>query len=214
VTKPAPSIPLVPDGAEFSFGDSPFHVKGVLYQGTQTYFTKQVPGGLPALLDAIDQPPLREFIAQKFLASSRYDVMPVHALIEYESRAVGQDVATYLRARSSWQAAQDIHGVYRVMLRLASPERVMQRLPRLLIQMFDFMSADLEETGAGERLVSFAGVPRPLETWVRVAFGVYTETAITLAGAKGASVSFLDSSPDGVRAGVPLLRLRLRVAWT
>jgi hypothetical protein len=186
----------------------------VLFAGTQAYFEKEVDGGLAKLLDTIDAPPLRDFIAQKFLASSRYDVMTVPALIAYEARAVGQDLETYLRDRAKWQAEQDIHGVYRVMLRLASAEQVMKRLPRLLIQMFDFMTADIEDPGARERIVCFSGLPAPLETWVRIAFSVYIETSLTIAGAKSVDVSFLDAERESAKAGIALNRLRLRVRWS
>ena len=64
--KAAPIPPVVPKGAEFAFGKSPFHAKGVLYLGTQSFFAEH--NGLDALANAIEEPELREFITQRFLA--------------------------------------------------------------------------------------------------------------------------------------------------
>lgn len=97
--------PLVPTGATFAFGKSPFHVKGVLYAGTQSYFEKRVPGRMATLLAEIGPSPLRDFIAQRFLVSSRYDVMPVPALIAHEGRAMGTDRLDLMRPRRAAQRA-------------------------------------------------------------------------------------------------------------
>lgn len=208
------SVPLVPRGAEFGFGQSPFHVKGVLYIGTQSYFRERVPGGLEALVETIGPGPLADFIAQPFLASSRYDVMPVPALIEHEARTVGQSLATYLDARTRWQADRDLHGVYRFILRFVHPSRVMARLPQLLVAMFDFPALEVETLGESERLATFQRIPAPLEPWLRVGFSVYTERALRHAGAGEVHTDFTDSSDEGYEAGLRMRTMRMRVRWS
>jgi hypothetical protein len=204
----------VPRGATFAFGASPFRVKGGLYANTQTYFEKEIPGGVATLYAEIGDGPLRDFISQRFLVSSRYDVMPVPALIAHEARATNADLATYLRRRTAYQANADIHGVYRVLLALASPDRVIERLPKLLVQMFDFATVDFEDHGEGVRVATFGGIPEPLEPWLRIGFSVYAETALRFAGAKDVDASFLDSADEGTKVGLPIRRMRLRIVWT
>src|SRR6516225_6947328 len=105
-------------------GTGPFHVKGVVYLGTQKYFTNDVPNGMARLAETIDDPLVRDFIAQRFLAASWYDVLPVAPLIRAEAEVCGQTVAQYMRKRAAFQAREDIGGVYRWLLKLASPELV------------------------------------------------------------------------------------------
>jgi len=210
-----PSLPpVVPANARFTFAESPFRVKGVLYIGTQTYFERNVPGGLGTLLEAIEDDTLRDFIGQKFLASSRYDVMLVPALIAREADAVGQPLDVYLRARTEWQARQDINGVYRMLLRLVSPDAVAKRLPRLLVQMFDFPEVDVVALDGGTRLATFHHIPKPLEHWLRIAFEVYAQTAITLAGGHDVDINFDQSTDEDLKAGLRMRALRMHVSWS
>ena len=205
--------PPVPPGARFAFGESPFRVKGVLYLGTQTYFERNVRGGLQALLDVIEEAELRDFIGQHFLPSSRYDVMPVPALIVHEALAVGKSLEDYLDERTTWQATQDIHGVYRFLLKLASPELVVKRMPQVLVQMFEFPTAEMEMQGERDALVTFHRIPVPLEQWLRIGFSVYGRTALTLAGAKNVALDFDRSSDEGTEAGLRMRTLRMNIRW-
>jgi hypothetical protein len=141
--KLVPIPPLVPVGAEFAFGRSPFHAKGVLYLGTQSFFAENVRGGLDALASEIQDEALRAFITQKFLPASLYDVMAVPALVAYEARALRMGHDDYLLHRTRYQAKKDLGGVYAWLLRLASPRLVATRLPRIMLQMFDFAQAEV-----------------------------------------------------------------------
>lgn len=204
--------PSTPDGATFAFGASPFHAKGVLYLGTQSFFEANLRGGLAAFAADIDRPELRAFITQKFLAASWYDVMPVPALIAYEARALRMELEQYLLHRTRWQAKKDLGGVYGWVLKLASPEMVMSRLPRIFLQMFDFGTLDATPVKDHHARMALGAIPEPLERWLTTAFGVYCDTALKLAGAVR-SESRVTTSPDGARAGVPLVKLTCDVSW-
>lgn len=77
---------------DVAFGESPFRAKGTLYRATHSDFEHNLHGGFQALLDAIEEPELREFVGQHFLASTRYDVMPVPAIAECSAKVVGRTV--------------------------------------------------------------------------------------------------------------------------
>jgi len=182
----------MPRGGNSSFyapGKSPFHVKGGIYLGTGKYFAAVVPGGMEALYAQIDDPLLLAFIQQKFLPSSWYDVLPVAPLIRAEARAVGIGVADYLKARTVFQAKEDIGGIYRFLLKLVSPESACLRLPGLLSQIFDFGSHQSKRMGPTHLEFTLAGYPRVLWEWYVNAFSVYGETAMKLSGAKTVSLS-------------------------
>lgn len=205
--------PLVPPGARFAFGKSPFHVKGVLFQGTQAFFEQNVQGGVATLASEITQPELREFIQGNFLTAGWYDVMPVPALIAYEARALRMGLAEYLLHRTRYQAKRDLGGVYGWVLRIATPSMVVTRLPRVMSQMFDFATTEVVRETDHEVEMRFAGIPAVLEQWLHTAIVVYAETALKLAGARS-----VETSPPRVESakdvdGVRVVTLSCRVTW-
>lgn len=194
-------------------GTGPFHVKGVLYLGTQKYFQNEVPEGLAKLASTLDDPTVRDFIQQKFLASSWYDVLPVAALIRAEAEVCNQTVPSYLRKRAAFQAREDISGVYRWLLKLASPETVALKLPRLLTQIFDFGDSYTERLDDHSVRIELREFPGVLTEWYTTAFEVYAETAIGLAGAKNIAL-VLKPTPTGKHAtGVQLVNLSGDLHW-
>ncbi len=210
-----PSIPpLVPSGAQFVLGESPFRAKGVLYIGTQTFFDEHLRGGASELYGDIREPELAAFISQRFLPSGWYDVMPVPVLIAYEARALRMDLAEYLRHRTRWQAQRDLSGVHRWLLKMASPRMVATRLPKVMTQMFDFASAEIASSSSDQALVHLDGIPAVLNEWFHNALGVYAETALKLAGARRVDTSVDGSTGSGERAGIALNRLTLRLRWS
>src|SRR5581483_330625 len=182
--------------------------------GTQKYFASQAPGGLESLWAQISDPALLAFIQQKFLPSSWYDVLPVYELIRAESRVFGLTVARYLQQRARFQIAQDVGGVYRVLLKLTSSESVALKLPRILTQVLDFGTHDAKQVEPGRVEAVLAGYPAMLWEWYENAFQVYAQRALELAGARGASAAVRDPEPDGERNGVELIRFRIECRWS
>jgi hypothetical protein len=209
-----PSVPRTAIASPFPIGESPFRVKGVLYQGTQSFFGTKVKGGRPALLGAIDDERLRAFIDQKFLPSSWYDVLPVYPLIQAEARACNLPLNVYLRARSEWQAEQDMGGVYKVLLKLANPAAVIERLPRVGAQLFNFVTS--EPLDSAERMRSFAlpGMPAILVPWYSNGFVIYAQHALRLAGARSVQVVMDKPDPQGQLHGVDVVRVKYTITWT
>src|SRR5690349_4733816 len=66
----------------FAPGESPFRGKGVTYRNFVDYVEEHLPGGRERLLAAIADPALRAFAAQRFLAGTFYDQMPMIPIFE------------------------------------------------------------------------------------------------------------------------------------
>jgi hypothetical protein len=196
----------------FPVGESPFHVKGVLYQGTLSFFENNVRGGAQALFDEVRDPELLRFIQQRFLPSSWYDVLPAPLLIEAEAHAMRLGVEPYLLHRTKWQAARDLGGLYRFVLKLASPEMVIKRLPRVALQMFDFATAHTE-VGTKQATGRIQGIPLLLADWLQLSMGVYMETALRHAGAEGVLVETLPRKAEPTQHGTPIVTLGYEVLW-
>lgn len=197
-----------------AIGSSPFHVKGLVYARTKSYFDAHVPGGSAALLDSLRDPSLRQFFSQQFLAMSWYDALAIEPMVEAEAAMTRQSVASYLKRRAGWQAEEDIKSVYALLLRIASPERVAAAMPRLMARIIDFgelVTKPLGDHGVEMRLL---GMPQTLAAWYEGGFTAYCERALTLAGARHVTFELGPQNVTGERAGVPLIDLQLDVAWS
>ncbi|NUP13139.1 MAG: hypothetical protein HOW73_44430 [Polyangiaceae bacterium] len=205
---------MIPRGAQFKFLESPFRVKGVLYQGTQAFFNDNLQAGIGALVAEIASPELRDFITQPFLASGWYDALPVPALVAYEARALRMTVNDYSLYRTRYQARRDLGGVYAWVLRIARPQDVALRLPAVMVRMFDFAKCDVACVQDGTLETIFRGIPAPLEPWLRNGLLIYAQTALKLAGAKTVELEQMNAPVEGERAGVPLVMMHVRLRWS
>ena len=70
-----------------------------------------------------------------------------------------------IREAARWQAKRDIGGVFKLILKLASPELVARALPRASMQYFEFGAARGELLGRGRLRAVQTGVPLPLVPW-------------------------------------------------
>ncbi len=196
-----------------AIGESPFHVKGLVYLRTRGYFDAHVPGGFRGLLDSIPDPALRDFISQQFLAMRWYDALPVDALVRAEAAQTHQTVSAYLKKRAGWQAEEDIKSVYSLLLRIASPERVANHLPRLMAQIVDFGTLAVSPVPSGGVVMRMGGMPTVLVPWYQGGFTAYAERALLLAGAKKVAYDVGELKPAGERSGVPLVDLVVTLRW-
>jgi hypothetical protein len=194
-------------------GQSPFHVKGLIYARTHMYFTEHVEGGPAAVVEHLPSEALRTFFQQTFVASTWYDALPMAPLIQAEAKACGQPVKDYLAQRAGWQAEQDIHTVYRLLLKLASPAMVAARLPTLISRVIDFGAPTILERLERQLRLVVRGMPDVLGEWYSGAMTAYGERALSLAGAKTPSV-FVESAAAGeVVHGVPTSELTFCLTW-
>lgn len=194
--------------------DSPFRTKGVLFLGTRTFFESHHERGIEAVADQLPEGRLRAFLRQKFLAGGQYEVLVVPALVAAEARAMRQSQDDYLLQRTIWQAKQDIHGVYRLMLKLTSPETVVVRVPKVVTQMFNFGNTRSTMSGPKSADMEAQGIPAALVPWLSIAFKVYVETAVVLAGAKTCTLTAGRPLVEPSQSGFPMRTYRARLDWT
>jgi hypothetical protein len=192
---------------------SRYHVKGLVYMRTHEFFAEKVPGGSAALLPLLTRE-LRDFFSQTFLASGWYDALPIASLVRAEAKAMGHSVADYLEARAGWQAEKDIHTVYRMLLRLASPGLVAGRLAKMMGQVLDFGKTEILERRTDGMKAVVRGMPEALGEWYSGGLTVYAMRALAIAGAKQPSCRMVGAhlvaaDPDGV----PLADLSYDLSW-
>lgn len=199
------SIPFEP-------GESPFRIKGMAYRGHLDYVAANVPGGIDAMLGAL-QPAQRRFFEQPFLAASLYDVFPLAQAGIPCGRLTQQSFLDFVRHRSEAQAASDVGGVYKVLLAFASPEAVATRLPRLVSQYEDFTDVEMQRPTESAVEGSARGLPRALFPWYATVCDAYVRVVVTKAGAKSCKLE-ATATPAGEAHGVPVVDMDFEISWS
>jgi len=193
--------------------ESPFRVKGVLYLGTKSYFDDHVQGGFEKLRQTLGPGALRDFIDQRFLPSGLYEVLHVPHLIAAEAAATGQSERAYLRRRTEHQAAIDMGGIHKILLKVASPEMVVVRLPKVMTQMYNFGETKITQLGPREFDLRVDGVPGDLGPWLETALEIYVESALVASGAKTPLVTMQRPIVLSRVNGYPMIGLSLLTRW-
>jgi hypothetical protein len=200
-------------------GESPFHVKGLVYQGLAEFFDASVPGGTPAVHAYAgredESGSLGRFLATSFVAGSWFDALPVEPLTEAAARVRGTTHAKLVREAAAFLARRDLRGVYKFALAGATPDVLAMRLPGLTMRYFDFGAADAERVGEQTILCVRSGVPESLARWFVWVMEGYVPTALTLAGAVDVRVNANEPRREtSTSTSAAIVRLEFRIAWT
>jgi len=202
----APALTVAP-------GSGPFHIKGLVLHGLLEYVTQNVPGGPARVIDGIADPLIREYMKRSFLAASRYDIIPFLHTLAAAANVLCMPTSRFVAEHGAWQAERDVSGVYRLLLKVASPETVAKRLGLAWARYFDFAHLDVLSVTPGCVVLGVRQMPAVLVPWYKIAARAAGDTIIRLAGATDIKVGFTHLEPDGESAGFPLRRFELRRTW-
>jgi hypothetical protein len=194
-------------------GEGPFRAKGTLYKGLVASTDARCPGGYSAVLEGIDDERLKHFLMQNFLAASWYDVMPLLAFSKMAAQVANVPHSKYARDGARFTANRDIHGVHRFFLKLASPKLVADRLPRLMLQYFDFGRVEGGAIGPRSYEMFAREIPEPVAQWLMLMIEGFVPVALQLAGAKSVVAKIDTPEPNGSAKGVALVSTRLHLTW-
>ena len=196
------------------FGMSPFNTKGLVYVGAKDYYQAHVPGGLPAVCQAIEDPDLRAFFQQEFVSHRKYDILPLVPISAAAAAAVGVSSSELVRANARWLAERDIHGIYSIFLKLSSPRLVAPMLPKASLQYFSFGTAKGEMEDSHCLLAYQSGLPVLLAPWMMWAVSGFAPVALEMAGAKQVTVRQHGGLTDErTFHGHPICKLTWRIQW-
>ncbi len=194
---------------------SPFLVKGLVYQGACTYYEKNVPGGLAAVLRTLADPALAAFLQQPFAADEKYDVLPMVQISRAAAEVAAISEQRMVGENARWMAQRDIGGFLKMILHFSSPKIVATMLPMAAHQYFDFGSAEGKLVGPSALQAAQHGVPTKLAPWMMWAVMGFAPVALELAGAKSVRVQQVgELSITGKQAGFEICTLTWRILWT
>ncbi len=208
----APTPPL-PETTPFPPGESPFRVKGISYKSFLEHMEVRAPGGAAAVIAALPDPALRAFFGQRFLVGSWYDILPIAPLHATAAKLLGMSEEAFGRMQSRYQADKDINGIYRILLKLASPAGLLQRMPALTAQYQDFSRSSVEMVDKKSARAVYEGMPRMLLPWYLPATEAYTVRVLECAGAKRPRMTIHPPEPYATVRTVETIRLRIDIAW-
>lgn len=201
------------DNLSMAPGTSPFRVKGHVYRGILDHLEGMVPGGAYAVRGELRDSETRAFFEQSFLASDWYDILPAQPLIVASARLAGVPFLQLTRQVARAQAYRDIHGIYRFVLKLASPETVISRMSRATAQYFDFGATELKALTTGHACLERTGVPSPMVGFYCGMTEGFVAVAMELTGARDVRVRPSRPVHDGQRAGVETMTIPFDVRW-
>ncbi len=203
-TKPLPFAP----------GQSPFHVKGLVYKGHLDWVAANCPGGVEAQNRAFADPRVAAYFEQRFLPSSWYDLLPAIAAAYVVARLCGTTLAEFLRVRARHQAERDLGGIYRLLLKFTSPNQVVTRYAAVQSQYFDFGASSARLVGPGHAIVERRQFPVMMVDWMTPVQETFAQVAVAAAGGKRVKVETPPPPPDEPVHGVATVCLSCVITWT
>jgi serine/threonine protein kinase len=194
-------------------GESPFHIKGMPYRGLLYFVAKSLPGGVEAFTAALEDPRLRAFVGQTFLATVRYDVLPMLPLFTTLARLLDVQFNALVQGAAASKARYDARTVYQRILSGGSPSEIASRITRFGAQYYDFGKMAGENTGPKTFVLLHSGVPAYLSPWYAPMHVSYTAEVARLCGAEEVETSSCDIVLDGSQGAFPLVRIRSAFRW-
>ncbi|MDI1442967.1 hypothetical protein [Polyangium sp. 6x1] len=201
------------DGIPFAPGTSPFRCKGVLYVDTLDFIDENVRGGRAAVLERVTNAALREFLGRVFVVGGWYDVFPLLAMHGSVSMVAGQPFLEVIRMISRARIPRQFTGLYRFLLKMASPEMTMRNLARISGTYYDFVRVDVAEVRPRTFASSASGVPAVAAPAYMAATEIGVVHALELAGARRVRHRWLSQVPEGRAHGMDVVCVRREVSW-
>jgi hypothetical protein len=202
-----------PEALPAAPGKSPFLAKGHIYRGMLGDFETTVPGGAARAVALIEDDAAREFFRQSFLPGGWYDILPALPLAVASSRGAGRTLSQMSREGARMAAERDVNGVYRFLLKVASPDRVIRAVLRASGQYFAFGSADCVKHEPGHAVIRKLGAPASLVPWFAPTLEGFIGAVMEFAGARDVRVLTRPPEPDGRLQGLETVTLTFEVRW-
>lgn len=204
--EPWPPLPCAP-------GDSPFRIKGMPYRGLAVMVARAVPGGMDGFCNALDDARLAPFFRQTFLASGRYDVLPLVPLFATLARILKMPFEALVTEASAAQAKYDAKTVFKAMWSTTTVEGIAERIRRFGLQYFDFGEYEGTVPEPNRLVLVHPGVPEYLFPWYSPMHLSYTVTCARGAEPIEIVSATNEATPAGTVRGYPVVTSRTEIRW-
>lgn len=168
---------------------------------------------MSALLDAIADVRIHAFLKTRFLASSRYDILPFMPLNVAAAKLLGKTLHGLSRDTGAAQGLFDAKGVYRSLVESRSLADLESRLPRFGSLYYDFGTFTGRLVAPGHVVVRRTGLPRFIHDWYAPMQAAYVEAIVRELGASFVEVTPRPPEPSLRRGPFELCVLDSDVKW-
>lgn len=192
---------------------SPYKIKGNAYRRAIERFQRDL-GGLEKVLELANNATLTGFYAQPFMASSWYDVFPLPLIHQAGALLMNQPYDEYIEERSRETFEKDVRGIYRMVLKVMSPQTVVSRLARIQSQYFSFAETTCKEAGKNAAQLKSVGFPAMIARFYVPVLRAYTSGAVQSSGGQDVRVQATTGTESPGPHGVPLTDVTLDVSWS
>lgn len=127
-------------------------------------------------------------------------------------RLTGVPFLEFVRARTDWQARQDLGSLYRFLLRFVTAEALALRVPTIAARYFDYVKARSGTPEEGTVPGILEGIPLELVPWWIALLEAYVAAVLELAGRFSASFENGPFEEIGEKDGRRLVRIHTRVS--
>lgn len=194
-------------------GDGPYGIKGSAFNGVKTYMEKHVPGGMKALLEQSKDENLTKFMNQPFLPSAFYDVFAIALLRYHAAKMLEIDYDQHVFDGAAHQFNLDINGVYKVLLRVVSPMKVISRVAAATNNYFNFAPAAVEKVDNNSAILFRTDFPEKLIAWYKPTARAYAHEAVRVTGGKVLHNEFSIEKTGNKQDEQDLVTVRLDIRW-
>ena len=201
------------DAVPFAPGEAPYHCKGVNYTDLFVYMDEQIPGGRAAVFERLKNSRLIPFLQQRFVNVGWYDVFPLVSLQRTAAVAMELPHLEFVRRFAKWTFPRQVHGIYKFLLKLTTPDMMTRSLPRAANQFFDFLRVDVEQMKPGMYRSRASNIPEMLAPPYMVSSESGVVTLLELSGAKGIRHRWLAPTDDGEAYGIKLVAVTREISW-
>lgn len=192
---------------------SGFNMKGNAWLGVQEFIQQTVPGGLAAVAAELPAE-IQSFIAQQFVPAGWYDILPIEELTRASARAASETHTTYCRNLADFILRRDQRGLYRAILRFASPEMLVRALPMATKRYFDFVKLEVSNVDHRSYRVLVAGVPQLVAMTYITITNVFITRAIEGSGGKNVVCEISAPTSCGTVNAQPVMKFERRLSWS
>ncbi len=187
-----------------------FHMKGNAWRGIKEYISREL--GFERVMEHL-KPETQTFLSQTFIASIWYDVRPVTEITTVGASLTNQPHPAFCRAVGTFIYERDMTGIYRAILKFASPELMVKALPLATTRYFDFVKLETTRVGPKAYDVLLMGVPSETAATYTNVTSIFIERAITGSGGKNVTAQCTPPVPAGLVNGTPTAKIVRQLRW-
>jgi hypothetical protein len=188
-------------------------MKGNAWRGVQEFIQAVAPGGMAAVSPRLSEATQR-FFAQMFVPSAWYDILPIEEITRASALLTGETHTMHCRALADFILKRDSTGLYRAILRFATPELMVRALPFATKRYFDFVKLDVHNVDQRSYRVIVSGVPQLVAMTYITITNVFITRAIEGSGGRNVICEISTPVSAGAVSASPTVKFERRLSWS